>query len=63
VADALTDWLEHGLDGNSPKTVSTYREVTAPLAPLIGTIALPDLTAADVRAALTKIGGTRASRT
>jgi hypothetical protein len=38
MADALTDWLEHGLDGRSPKTVSTYREVTAPLLPLIGAI-------------------------
>jgi hypothetical protein len=53
-ADALTDWLEHGLDGRSPKTVSTYREVTAPLLPLIGAIPLRDLTAADVRTALTK---------
>jgi integrase len=63
VADALTDWLEHGLDGRSPKTVSTYREVTAPLLPLIGTIPLRDLTATDVRTALTKIGATRSSRT
>jgi hypothetical protein len=51
MADTLTDWLEHGLDGRSPKTVSTYREVTAPLLPLIGAIPLRDLTAADVRAA------------
>jgi integrase len=63
VADAFTDWLEHGLDGRSPKTVSTYREVTAPLLPLIGAIPLRDLTAADVRAALTKVGVTRSSRT
>jgi integrase len=63
VADALTTWLQHGLDGRSPKTVSTYREVTAPLLPLIGTIPLRDLTATDVRAALTKIGATRSSRT
>ena len=63
VADALTDWLEHGLDGRSPKTVSTYREVTAPLLPLIGAIPLRDLIAADVRAALIGIGATRSSRT
>jgi enamine deaminase RidA (YjgF/YER057c/UK114 family) len=63
VADALTDWLEHGLDGRSPKTLSTYRQVTAPLLPLIGTIPLRELTAADVRAALTRIGATRSSRT
>jgi integrase len=63
VADALTDWLEHGLDGRSPKTLSTYREVTAPLLPLLGAIPLRDLTAADVRAALTRTGATRSSRT
>jgi len=63
VADALTNWLEHGLDGRSPKTLSTYREVTAPLLPLIGTIPLRELTAADVRAALTRIGATRSNRT
>jgi integrase len=57
VSDGITDWLEHGLDGRSPKTVSTYREVTAPLLPLVGAIPLRDLTAADVRAALTRIGG------
>jgi integrase len=63
VADALTDWLEHGLDGRSPKTLSTYREVTAPLLPLIGTIPLRDPTAADARAAPTRIGASRSSRT
>ena len=63
MADALTDWLEHGLDGRSPKTVSTYREVTAPLLPLIGAIPLRDFTAANVRTALTRIGTTRSSRT
>lgn len=63
LGDALSDWLEHGLDGRSPKTESTYREVTAPLLPLIGAIPLRDLTAADVRTALTTIGATRSSRT
>jgi hypothetical protein len=42
--------------------VSTYREVTAPLLPLIGTVPLRELTASDVRAALTRIGATRSSR-
>lgn len=63
MSDALTEWLEHGLDGRSPKTVSTYREVTAPLLPLIGTISLRGLTAADVRTALTRIGATLSNRT
>ena len=59
VGDAVTDWLEHGLDGRSPKTVSTYRKVTAPLLPLVGTIPLRGLTAADVRAALTRMADMR----
>jgi integrase len=63
VAMAVGDWLEQGLDDRSPKTLSTYRGVTAPLMPLIGKIPLRDLTAADVRAALTRIGATRSSRT
>jgi hypothetical protein len=63
MADALADWPAHGLDGRSPKTVSTYREVTAPLLPLIGAISVRELTAADVWAALTRIGATRSSRT
>jgi integrase len=63
VAMAVGDWLQQGLDGRSPKTLSTYRGVTAPLMPLIGKIPLRDLTAADVRAALMRIGATRSSRT
>jgi hypothetical protein len=43
---AITDWLEQGLDGRSVKTVSTNREVLAPLAAIIGKIPLRDLTAA-----------------
>jgi hypothetical protein len=63
MADALAEWPAHGLDGRSPKTVSTYREVTAPLLPLIGAISVRELTAADVWAALTRLGATRSSRT
>ena len=36
VQDAVDDFLAHGLDGRSAKTVSTNREVLAPLTELIG---------------------------
>jgi len=35
VQNAVDDWLTHGLDGRSAKTVSTNREVLAPLTALI----------------------------
>jgi integrase len=60
---AVTDWLEHGLDGRSAKTISTNREALAPLLPLIGKIPLRELTAAHVRAALTRLASTRSTRT
>jgi integrase len=63
VERAVTDWLEQGLDGRSAKTVSTNREVLAPLLPLIGKVPLHELTATQVRAALTKLATTRSTRT
>jgi integrase len=63
VATAVADWLDEGLDGRSAKTISTNREVLAPLLPLIGKIPLRELTAAHVRAALTKLAATRSTRT
>src|SRR5450432_100046 len=48
VQNAVDDWLAHGLDGRSAKTISTNREVLAPLAELIGAAKLKELTAADV---------------
>jgi integrase len=49
---AAEDWLAHGLDGRSPKTVTKNRNVLAPLLKVIGARKLRDLTAADVRQAL-----------
>lgn len=63
VRKALEDWLKDGLPGRSTKTVSTYTEVTVPVSEIIGKIPLRDLTAADVRSALTKLGATRSTRT
>jgi integrase len=63
VEKAMNDWLEDGLPGRSAKTVSTYTEVTGSLIEIIGKIPLRELTAADVRRALTKLGATRSTRT
>lgn len=63
VAAAVADWLDQGLDGRSAKTISTNREVLAPLLPLIAKIPLRELTAAHVRAAPTKLAATRSTRT
>jgi integrase len=63
VKDAVDDWLAHGLEGLSAKTISTNREVLAPLTTLIGTVKLRELAAADVRSALAKLAATRSTRT
>jgi integrase len=62
VRDAVEDWLAHGLVGVSAKTVSTNREVLAPLLALIGAAKLRELTAVDVRSALTRLAATRSTR-
>jgi integrase len=63
VRNAVDDWLAHGLDGRSAKTVSTNREVLAPLTALIGAAKLKELSAADVRSALARLAATRSTRT
>jgi integrase len=62
VQNAVDDWLAHGLDGRSAKTVSTNREVLAPLTALIGAAKLRELTAADVRMALAQLAISRSTR-
>ena len=52
VRHAAEDWLAHGLEGRSPKTVIKNRNVLAPILAVIGARKLRDLTAADVRQAL-----------
>ena len=52
VRQAAEDWLTHGLDGRSPKTITKNRNVLAPILAVIGARKLRDLTAADVRQAL-----------
>lgn len=46
-----------------PKTISTRSEVLAPLIKQLGRTKLRDLTAADVRSALTRVAATRSTRT
>jgi integrase len=50
---AAADWLAEGLDGRSPKTVKKNQNVIAPILQVIGARRLSELTAADVRQALT----------
>src|SRR6516164_10249596 len=52
VRQAAQDWLAHGLDGRSAKTVTKNQNVLAPILKVIGACKLRDLTAADVRQAL-----------
>ena len=49
---AAQDWLAHGLDGRSPKTITKNQNVLEPILKVIGARKLRDLTAADVRQAL-----------
>ena len=50
---ATEDWLRHGLDGRSPKTIKKNENVLAPILAAIGARRLRELTAADVHQALT----------
>ena len=52
VRQAAQDWLAHGLEGRSPKTVTKNQNVLEPILAVIGARKLRDLTAADVRKAL-----------
>jgi hypothetical protein len=53
VRQAAADWLDCGLEGRSPKTVTKNRNVLEPILAVIGARKLRDLTADDVRQALT----------
>ena len=52
VRQAGQDWLAHGLEGRSPKTVTKNQNVLEPLLKVIGARKLRDLSADDVRQAL-----------
>jgi integrase len=52
VRQAAQDWLAHGLDGRSAKTITKNQNVLEPILKVIGARKLRDLTTADVRQAL-----------
>jgi len=58
--EAAEDWLTHGLDGRSAKTVRKNRDV---LLAVIGRKRLRELTAAEVHAALRSVAATRSMST
>ena len=55
VRQAAEDWLATGLDGRSAKTIKKNQNVLEPILKVIGARKLRDLTAADVRQALSKM--------
>jgi len=64
VNDALGDWLAHGLDDVSARTVTLYQGTIVPLlSGQIGTVKLKDLTADDVQDALTAVAARMSTRT
>jgi hypothetical protein len=53
VGDALEDWLAHGVDGLSARTVTLYRgTIVKALNEELGAVRLTELTASDVQRAL-----------
>jgi predicted transcriptional regulator len=55
VRQAIEDSLQDGLDSRSEATITKYRYVLAPVTKKIGRAALRELTANDVRRALTSL--------
>ncbi|MGH3290028.1 MAG: site-specific integrase [Streptosporangiaceae bacterium] len=55
VRQAAEDWLAHGLDGRSAKTIKKNQNVLEPILKVAGGRKLRELTAADVRQALAKM--------
>jgi integrase len=52
VRQAAKDWLAHGLDGRSAKTIKKNQNVLEPILKVVGACKLRELSAADVRQAL-----------
>jgi hypothetical protein len=64
VNDALDDWLETGLDGLAPATVTVYRNtITKALREELGTVELTKLTAGAVQKALADLAVRVSTRT
>jgi integrase len=64
VGDALNDWLAHGVDGLSERTVTLYRDTSAKaLREELGNIKLTELTASAVQKALVSLAEGSSTRT
>ena len=64
VGDALEDWLAHGTDGLSERTMTLYRgTVVKALNEELGGVRLTELTASDVQRALTALAARSSTRT
>jgi integrase len=63
VRQAAEDWLANGLEGRSAKTVTTNRNVLGPVLAVIGRRKLRELSAADVRRALSEMAAGYSSTT
>jgi hypothetical protein len=64
VGDALADWLSHGVDGLSERTVTLYRGTIAKaLVAELGSVRLASLTASDVQGALSAVASRSSTRT
>lgn len=64
VSDALEDWLAHGVDGLSARTVALYRgTIVKALAEELGAVKLTELTASDVQRALAAMAPRLSTRT
>ena len=64
MSDALDDWLAHGLNDVSARTVTLYQGTIVPLlSERLGPVKLKDLTAGDVQSALTAVAARMSTRT
>jgi hypothetical protein len=64
VGDALEDWLAHGVDGLSERTVTLYRgTIVKALCEELGAVRLTELTASDVQGALAALATRLSTRT
>jgi integrase len=63
VKKAVADWLAGGLPGRTAKTIETNHDALKPLITEIGSVRLADLTAHEVRSALTKMAARYSTRT
>ena len=64
MSDALEDWLAHGTDGLSERTMALYRgTIVKALNEELGGVRLTELTASDVYKALTALASRSSTRT